>query len=120
MRTASGAAATRQEVYDALGRLVWEMDERGYLTHYQYDSQTGDLVQMIQDVDTSQVADEPDGWETPSGGGLHLVTDYQYDDQGRRTQELGPLHTIDIDGVATAIRVPPPRHPGAAAARNEC
>ena len=44
------------------------------------------------------------GWTTPAGGGLHLISDYVFDDEGRTTQVLGPVHTIDIDGVATPIR----------------
>ncbi len=44
------------------------------------------------------------GWQTPTGGGLHLITDYEFDTQGRQTQSLGPTHTIDLGGVATSIR----------------
>ena len=65
---------------------------------------TGGVLQRIEDVDTSQTSDEPSGWSTPTGGGLHLVTDYELDDLGRPTQELGPEHTIDIGGTATNIR----------------
>ena len=56
----------------------------------------GNLTQPIQDVDDGQLS-VPSGWSTPSGGGLHLVTDYEYDEQGRQTQVLGPEH--DVDGV---------------------
>jgi RHS repeat-associated protein len=50
------------------------------------------------------VADAPTGWTTPSGGGLNLVTDYADDDLGRTTQELGPVHVIDVGGTATSVR----------------
>jgi len=69
-----------------------------------YDVVTGAITQLIQDVDTSQVTDEPSGWETPTGGGLHLVTDFEHDDLGRMTQSLGPAHNVDIDGTATSVR----------------
>jgi len=100
----SGQTDTRREYFDQHGNLTWTMDERGFITRYKYDIVTGAITQMIQDVDTSQVTDEPTGWETPTGGGLHIVTDFEHDDQGRTTQTLGPIHTVDLDGVATSVR----------------
>src|SRR5258708_7018890 len=79
------------------------MDERGFITGMSYDVPTGALIQRIDDVNTSLV-NAPSGWITPSGGGLHLVTDLQFDSQGRTTQVLGPTHTIDLNSVATPIR----------------
>jgi len=38
------------------------------------------------------------------GFGLNLVTDFESDAFGRRTSELGPEHTIDLEGTATLIR----------------
>ena len=46
----------------------------------------------------------PEGWETPAGGGLNLVTDFKQDDRGRNVEALGPAHTVDIGGEATEIR----------------
>jgi len=100
----SGVAATRKEVFDTYGNLIWIMDERGFLTRLKYDVVTGAVTQRIDDVDTAQFSDEPAGWETPTGGGLHLVTDFGHDDQGRVTQTLGPIHTVDIGGTATSSR----------------
>jgi RHS repeat-associated protein len=100
----SGTADSFVEVYDSDGYLTWRKDERGYITRFKYDVATGAMTQRIDDVDTAQVTDEPTGWSTPSGGGLHLVTDYESDDQGRVTQELGPEHEIDLNGTATNIR----------------
>ncbi|MCA8991914.1 MAG: hypothetical protein KDA88_08040 [Planctomycetaceae bacterium] len=100
----SGTANSRMEYYDQFGYLTWTMDERGFLTNYTYDVITGALVQRIDDVDTSVVTNHPTGWSTPSGGGLNLVTDYESDDRGRITQELGPVHTVDIGGTATLVR----------------
>src|SRR3989338_7828886 len=80
------------------------MDERGFITRLKYDIVTGTLTQRIDDVDTSQVTDEPAGWETPTGGGLHLITGFGHDDLGRIIQSLGPIHTIDLGGVATSVR----------------
>jgi len=100
----SGVAATRKDYIDIDGRPTWSMDERGYITHRIYDLATGASVRQIDDVDTSVVSGAPSGWTTPGDGGKNLVTDYLSDDQGRTTQMLGPVHTIDIEGMATAIR----------------
>ena len=97
----SGVEAERVERYDTLGNPTWSKDERGFIAYRQYDSTTGALVRMIQDVDGAQLT-LPDGWSTPTGGGLHLVTDYEFDDQGRTTQTLGPAHDVDGTTVRTA------------------
>ena len=73
----SGVAATGKEYYDQYGNLTWQMDERGFITRQKFDIVTGLMTQRIDDVDTAQVSDEPAGWETPTGGGLHLVTDFR-------------------------------------------
>jgi RHS repeat-associated protein len=99
----SGVADSMKEYFDINSNLIWNMDPRGFITGMSYDIPTGALTQQISDVDTSLV-DAPSGWVTPSGGGLHLVTDFEHDDQGRIIQVLGPIHTIDIDGTATSIR----------------
>ncbi|MFN5626819.1 MAG: RHS repeat-associated core domain-containing protein, partial [Planctomyces sp.] len=100
----SGTAATRKEYFDEFGNLIWQMDERGFITRTKYDVATGAITQQIQDVDTSVETGAPSGWTTPSGGGLNLITDFENDTQGRMTQSLGPAHTIDINGTATSIR----------------
>ena len=100
----SGVANSNREYFDAYGNLTWKMDERGFMTRMAYDIPTGAMTQQIQDVDTSLYPDAPAGWATPSGGGLNLITDFDFDDQGRITQSLGPSHTIDLNGTATVIR----------------
>ena len=100
----SGVADTRRDYFDSYGNLTWHMDERGFLTRTAYDVATGAMTQRIEDVDTTRVSDAPSGWSTPAGGGLHLVTDFTFDDEGRVTQVLGPSHTIDLNGTATVIR----------------
>jgi len=97
-----GASATRVEVFDLRGNLTWLCDERGFLTRHAYDAATGARTQTIADVDTTRVADAPEGWTTPSGGGLHLVSDFEHDAQGRITQVLGPLHNASGQPVRTA------------------
>jgi hypothetical protein len=104
LQNGSGTSATRVERFDANGSLVWLKDERGYLTRHNYDAATGARVQTIRDVDTSQVGDAPAGWTTPVGGGLHLISDYQHDARGRLIEELGPWHTVDLNGAATPVR----------------
>jgi YD repeat-containing protein len=51
------------------------------------------VVKTIVDVDTTQTSDFtdlPSGWSTPTGGGLHLLTEYVVDDQGRTTEVIDP------------------------------
>jgi len=87
----SGIAATRKEYFDSYGNLIWTMDERGLITGMSYDIPTGALTQRIDDVDTGLV-DAPAGWSTPSVGGLHLITDYEHDGQGRMHRQYVPAH----------------------------
>jgi hypothetical protein len=100
----SAVANTRREVFDLHGNLEWSMDERGAITRHKHDIVKGAQTQLIQDVDTTQVSDEPLGWTTVSGFGLHLVSNYEVDDLGRTTQVLGPQHNVDIGGTDTAVR----------------
>ncbi len=99
----SGLSATRLERFDIYGNRIWLQDERGFITYHEYDVLSGQVTQTIQDVDDAQLT-VPSGWSTPSGGGQHLITDYQYDDLDRPVQTLGPLHTVDLDGTPTAVR----------------
>jgi len=100
----TNTAATRRDYRDMLGRPTWSMDERGFISHRTYNLATGAIAQIIQDVDTSVVSGAPAGWNTPSGGGLNLVTDFQHDDQGRLLQTLGPIHSVELSGTPTSIR----------------
>ena len=85
----SGVAAQKLEYFDTYGNLIWSMDERGFITGFTYDIPTGALLQRIDDVNTSLVS-APAGWTTPSGGGLHLITDFQFDAQGRHDAVARP------------------------------
>ena len=98
----SGMAATRTERFDTNGRVIWTKDERGVISHFEYDAATGAPTRSIADVDTSLVDDEPAGWTTAAGFGLHLVTDYEHDALGRIVQVLGPAHRANGQQVRTA------------------
>lgn len=103
----SGGYNYRTERYDQYGQLIWSREERGFLTRFKYDNASGGMTQRIDDVATGQISDSPavpSGWSTPSGGGLHLITDYTVDNLGRATQELGPVHDIPVNGVNTTLR----------------
>ncbi|TWT55980.1 tRNA3(Ser)-specific nuclease WapA precursor [Allorhodopirellula solitaria] len=99
-------ATTQKQFYDERGNLTWSMDARGFITRMFYDQVLGAMLQRINDADTSLLSGVPAGWSTPSGGGggKHLISDYEIDSRGRTTQQLGPVHTIDIGGTATAVR----------------
>jgi RHS repeat-associated protein len=100
----SGSADTRTERFDLYGNLIWLKNERGFLTRHTYDIPTGVRTETIEDVDTTQVSDEPSGWTTPSGGGLHLISEFDADARGRVLETREPWHTIDLAGTATSIR----------------
>ncbi|MBS0206921.1 MAG: RHS repeat-associated core domain-containing protein [Planctomycetes bacterium] len=100
----SGVAATRKTYFDIWNQPIWLTDERGTITRQAFDLATGGLVQRIDDVDTSIVLGAPTGWETLLGAGLNLVSDFVVDEVGRTVQSLGPVHQIDLNGVATTIR----------------
>ena len=97
----SGASTTRIDRFDAQGRLIWAKDELGIISYRQYNAVTGLLIKQIQDVNTMQVADfavpVPSGWATIVGAGKHLVSEFEYDAQGRVIQTLGPRNTAVND-----------------------
>ncbi len=99
----SGSSNTRTERFSPIGELLWLRDEAGFITGNSYDPGTGGLTQSIVDVSDALVS-VPEGWMTPPGGGLHLVTDYMLDELGRVTMVKGPVHEIDLGGVSTSIR----------------
>jgi RHS repeat-associated protein len=90
----SGASVEVNEQYDTLGRLIWTMDEDGFINYIEYDPSTGAAVKTIRDVNTALVTNEPPGWVTPAGGGLHLVTQYELDNFGRVTKVTDPLGMV--------------------------
>ncbi|MFO0935124.1 MAG: RHS repeat-associated core domain-containing protein [Gemmataceae bacterium] len=85
-------------VFDSIGRPIWSRDAAGYLSYTAYDSATGAVVKTINDVNTANTGDFtnlPSGWSTPSGGGLHLITQYEVDNLGRTTKTTAPNGRID-------------------------
>jgi len=102
----TGLPEPAYEVYDRQGRLQWEKNGRGFITFRSYDEATDALVRLINDVDTARMNDVPEGWDTPLGGGLHLITDYVNDDQGRTLRTLRPWIEIDPATVNAAGEVP--------------
>src|SRR5262249_36639043 len=58
-------------------------------------------TKRISDVDTTQTddfQDLPDGWETPDGGGLHLITQMEVDRLGRTTALTDPNGNLTYTG----------------------
>ncbi|PQO43818.1 hypothetical protein C5Y93_21770 [Blastopirellula marina] len=97
----TGLAEIITEIYNDYGHLIWVRDARGFITYRAYDLALGVMTQEIQDVDGAKVT-LPNGWSTPVGGGLNLVTDYEYDSLGRMTQSLGPMHEMQGQSTRTA------------------
>lgn len=81
-----GTADVMDQVFDADGRLHYTRDADGYINRFTYDVATGALIETIVDVNTALVSDEPAGWTTPVGGGLHLITSMEVDNLGRTTK----------------------------------
>jgi RHS repeat-associated protein len=90
-------ATSSTVVFDGDGRPIWQQDAAGFLTYTAYDAATGAVVKQIVDVntaDTTDFADLPSGWSTPTGGGLELISAYQVDALGRVTQATSPGGTV--------------------------
>jgi RHS repeat-associated protein len=85
----TGTAVTVTEYYDQGGYRTSSVDGRGTVTKFEYDKVKGSLKQKIEDY---------------GSGKLNLTTDYQSDDLGRTTLELGPAHDIDLSGISTNLR----------------
>jgi RHS repeat-associated protein len=102
----TGVASVVTERYDTFGNRNWLRDEAGVLQYRVWDRLVGAVARLIEDVDILRMdaAVVPSGWVTPSGGGLHLITDYQNDAQGRWTLELGPEHPLDLRGTLVSAR----------------
>lgn len=95
------------ERYDTFGNSTWLRDEAGVLRYSVWDRLAGALVRRIEDVNIARMdpAVVPSGgWTTPAGGGLHLISDFQNDSQGRWTLELGPEHHLDLRGQLVNAR----------------
>ncbi len=93
----SGTASSTTVVFDTLGRVIWSKDAAGVLNYTAYDPQTGAAVKTISDVNTaitSDFANLPSGWTTPSGAGNRLISTYETDSLGRTTKSVDPLGLI--------------------------
>jgi hypothetical protein len=93
-----GVADQETTSFDTFGRPVWQKDGGGYLFYTAYDPATGAVSKAIDDVNTTKTGDFtglPTGWSTPSGGGLHLITQFVVGALGRPTQVTDPAGNID-------------------------
>ena len=104
----SGLSTVTRQWYDAEGNLTWTMDELGRVSYYQYDAITGELARSIDDIDAATAnglsLTPPTGWTLPTADGASQTSDFQYDAFGRIVRVLGPEHTVDVGGTATAVR----------------
>jgi RHS repeat-associated protein len=90
----SGSTYTITEDYDSFGNLTSREDERGIVNNYTYGANLLGLV-------SEQALNYQSGVTEP---GVNVTSDFTYDNLGRLTQNLGPTHTVDLSGTATAIR----------------
>ena len=88
----------RRAMFDSYGNQIATQDERGYITTYQFDPLLGVMTQMVQD----DAVPSGSGWTANSGTRLKLTTNYEYDDQARVTQTLGPTFNVNGQSVRTA------------------
>ena len=86
----SGAATATTAQFDPFGRKTWLRDEDGFIHAWEYGTLTGAVTLKIVDVNTAVSANEPAGWTTPAGGGLHLTTTTVVDALGRVTKSTDP------------------------------
>ena len=102
----SNSATSRTEIFDNFGNRIWELDPREFINYQACDTSLGVVTRSIRDFNTA--ASNPGvpacPWTTISGGGLNLIDDFFYDLLGREVESLGPVHTVDLSGTATAIR----------------
>jgi RHS repeat-associated protein len=94
LQNGSGVATSSTMQFDAFGRVTWTKDEDGFIHAAEFDPLSGALTKRIIDVNTASVANEPAGWVTPAGGGLHLTTLIQVDRLGRGTRSTSPSGRI--------------------------
>ncbi len=83
----SGSTTSNVAALDKWGRVEWTKDEDGFIAVTRYDRRSGAVTQTIRDVNTATTTDEPSGWVTPAGGGLHLTRNFEFDALGRTTGE---------------------------------
>ncbi len=99
--------------YDTYGRPIWTKDPDGFINYTAYDPATGAVVKTITDVDTTRTGDFqnlPLNWATPTGGGLHLITQMAVDNMGRTTELIDPngnlTYTVYKDSIDEIITYP--------------
>jgi hypothetical protein len=88
-----GSADTEVVFYDLYGQPIWTKDGDGFISYVAYDQATSAVTKTITDVntaDTSDFSNLPSGWSTPTGGGLHLITQDEVDSLGRTTKLTDP------------------------------
>jgi RHS repeat-associated protein len=89
----SGATPTIVEVFDDYGNLTSRKDVRDVTNLYTYAS-------SILGAVSEQTLNYVSGGSDP---GMNMVSDFTYDNLGRRTRTLGPWHTVAL-GSATSVR----------------
>ncbi|MEI8194631.1 MAG: RHS repeat-associated core domain-containing protein [Phycisphaerae bacterium] len=91
--------------YDSYGRPIWTKDAEEHINYFAYDTATGAVVTMIQDLDYNKLSETlqqlfdngphalASEWSQPFDG-LHLVTSYEVDSFGRTIKETSPNNNV--------------------------
>jgi RHS repeat-associated protein len=89
-KNGSNAATLEVQFFDRFGKPTWYKDADGFIKVRRWDLVHQAPSQDIADVNTATTTDEPAGWATPAGGGLHLTTNYEFDALSRTTRVQDP------------------------------
>jgi RHS repeat-associated protein len=96
----TGLVQRRRQLFDIFGNEVFEQGPCGYVRKQIYDIELGVVSESTDDYNGPDI---PASWlPLPPNAGLNLTTNYQHDDLGRLTEELGPDHLI-VTGQGQSI-----------------
>jgi RHS repeat-associated protein len=100
--TGVGGSDTIVQYFNQQGRPIWTKEPTGTIDYTAYDTPTGAITEMIQDVSSSgasAVGGLPSGWSLASGSHLNLTTVDVVDDQGRTAIAIDPNNDVTFTAI---------------------